>query len=88
MPAGTLEGPAGDAAIRFLGETRRPGELAQIPVAGSATGGEIRLGDLATIRERFDDPAQDPPSLEDAVPVALSGPRRVRDKVAAANSAA
>jgi len=58
MPAGTLEGPAGDAAIRFLGETRRPGELAQIPVAGSATGGEIRLGDVATIRERFDDPAQ------------------------------
>ena len=58
MPAGTLEGAAGDMAIRFLGEKRRPAELARIPLAGSATGGELLLGDVAAIRAGFDDPAQ------------------------------
>ena len=58
MPAGTLEGAAGDTAIRFLGEKRTPAELAQIPLAIGAGGAEIRLGDVATIRAGFDDPAQ------------------------------
>ncbi|MEX1660884.1 efflux RND transporter permease subunit [Thioclava sp. 15-R06ZXC-3] len=58
MPAGTLQGPSGETAIRFLGEKRTPYELAQIPIAGSAAGGEVRLGDVATIREGFDDPSQ------------------------------
>ena len=52
MPAGTLEGPAGDTAIRFLGEKRRPQELAQIPLAASTAGGEVQLGDVATITRR------------------------------------
>ncbi|MCB1438929.1 MAG: efflux RND transporter permease subunit [Nitratireductor sp.] len=58
MPAGTLEGRAGDVAIRFLGEKRTPAELAKITLKGSAAGGEVRLGDVATIREGFADPAQ------------------------------
>lgn len=58
IPAGTLEGRAGDAAIRFLGEKRSPEDLAQIPIAHSANGAELRLGDVATIRAGFDDPAQ------------------------------
>lgn len=58
MPAGTLEGPAGDTAIRFLGEKRTPHELAQIPLASSAAGGEVLLGDVATIHEGFDDSSQ------------------------------
>lgn len=58
MPAGTLEGAAGDTAIRFLGEKRTPAELAQIPLRSSASGGTVRLGDVATIRPGFADPSQ------------------------------
>ncbi|MCR8549419.1 efflux RND transporter permease subunit [Salipiger sp. P9] len=58
LPAGTLQGPDGDAAIRFLGEKRTPAELARIPIAGSETGGRLLLGDVARITAGFDDPAQ------------------------------
>ncbi|MGD9917410.1 MAG: efflux RND transporter permease subunit [Paenirhodobacter sp.] len=58
VPGGSIEGPSGEMAIRFLGEKRTPRELAQIPVAGSVAGGEVLLGDVATIRAGFDDPAQ------------------------------
>ncbi len=58
MPAGTMEGPDGDTSIRFLGERRTPAELALIPVSGSASGGEVLLGDIATITTRFADPSQ------------------------------
>ncbi len=58
MPAGTMEGPDGDTAIRFLGERRTPAELASIPVSGSTSGGEVLFGDVATIRTAFVDPSQ------------------------------
>ena len=58
MPAGTMEGPEGDTAIRFLGERRTPAELAAIPVSGSTGGGEVLLGDIATIKTAFSDPSQ------------------------------
>lgn len=58
MPAGTLEGAAGETAIRFLGEKRTPRGLAQIPLAGAASGGQVRLGDVATLTPGFDDPSQ------------------------------
>ena len=57
LPAGTMEGPRGDALIRFSGERRTPGELATIPIAGSSLGGEVLLGEVATITPRFSDPA-------------------------------
>ncbi len=57
MPAGTVEGPRGDALIRFSGERRTPAELATIPIVASATGGEVRLGEIATISRRFADPS-------------------------------
>ncbi|MCE5974585.1 efflux RND transporter permease subunit [Sinirhodobacter sp. WL0062] len=58
MPAGTVEGSNGEASLRFLGEKRTALELARIPVAGTASGGQLLLGDIATIREGFADPAQ------------------------------
>lgn len=58
LPAGTLEGRDGDVAIRFLGEKRSPTELSRIPLAGTETGGEVLLGDVANIRLGFDDPSQ------------------------------
>lgn len=58
MPAGTLEGRQGEAAIRFLGERRSVGELADIVLSGTSAGGEVRLGDVADISLGFSDPAQ------------------------------
>lgn len=58
MPAGTLESSSGDAAIRFLAEKRTPAELETIPLISSAGGGDVRLGDVATVRAGFDDPSQ------------------------------
>ncbi|MGC9369016.1 MAG: efflux RND transporter permease subunit [Paracoccaceae bacterium] len=58
MPAGTLEGRQAEAAIRFLGERRSVGELADILLSGTAAGGEVRLGDVADISLGFSDPAQ------------------------------
>jgi len=58
MPAGTLEGRFGEAAIRFLGEARDVGAVARIPLVSSATGGEVQLGEVATISLGFTDLAQ------------------------------
>ncbi len=58
MPAGTLEGRFGEAAIRFLGESRDAGAVARIPLVSSATGGEVQLGEVATISLGFTDLAQ------------------------------
>ena len=55
MPAGTLEGPQGDALVRFSGERRSPETLATIPLTGSVLGSEILLGDVARITTRFSD---------------------------------
>ena len=48
----------------------------------------VERSTLYDVVQRFDDPSQDPPSLEGEKTVELSGPRRVREKVAAASSAA
>lgn len=48
----------------------------------------VERSTLYDVLRRFDDPANDPPSLEDATPRKLAGPRRVREKVAAAHSVA
>lgn len=58
MPAGTLEGEAGNIGLRFLGEKRSAWDLAQIPISASAAGGQVRLGDIAIISAGFADPAQ------------------------------
>ncbi|MDK3019707.1 efflux RND transporter permease subunit [Pseudodonghicola flavimaris] len=58
MPAGVLEGRQGDAAVRFLGTRRTPGEFAALPLTASAAGAEVRLGDVARISQGFSDPAQ------------------------------
>ncbi|MCB1462432.1 MAG: efflux RND transporter permease subunit [Nitratireductor sp.] len=61
LPAGTLEsagqGNGGDALVRFSGERRTPAEFSTIALVGSASGAEVRLGDVATITEQFSDPS-------------------------------
>ncbi|MBA91542.1 MAG: acriflavin resistance protein [Phyllobacteriaceae bacterium] len=56
LPAGTLEGPRGDALVRFSGERRSAAEIAAIPVTGSALGREVLLGEVATVTPGFADP--------------------------------
>ncbi|MFP6564283.1 MAG: 7,8-didemethyl-8-hydroxy-5-deazariboflavin synthase subunit CofH, partial [Myxococcota bacterium] len=53
-------------------------EIQRVPVERSTL--------YATLR-RFDDPAEDPPSLEDAKPLRTAGPRRVRARIEAARTA-
>lgn len=56
LPAGTIEELRGDALVRFAGERRSPEDFAAIPLAGSALGGQVLLGEVATIRQGFADP--------------------------------
>ena len=53
QPTGNLETSAETLLIRVIEERRDPAELAALVVRSSANGGEVRLGDIATISERF-----------------------------------
>ena len=56
MSAGALESDAGDVALRFTGERRAADAIAAIPVVSAPLGGEVALGDVATVTERFSEP--------------------------------
>ncbi len=55
-PAGTLETRESDILLRFQDERRRPRDLESLPVVAGRSGAEIRLGDIATITETFENP--------------------------------
>lgn len=54
LPAGTLQTSDRDLLVRFSDERRTPRGLAELIVASSKNGGQIRLGDIAKISDRFD----------------------------------
>ncbi|MFT5719806.1 MAG: HAE1 family hydrophobic/amphiphilic exporter-1 [Motiliproteus sp.] len=54
MPAGELSTPSHEYQLRFSDEKRTTVELAQLVVMGGEQGGELRLGDIASIRSGFD----------------------------------
>lgn len=54
LPAGTIETDATDIVVRFDDERRSPREFEDLIVSSSKTGGEVRLGDIAIIRDRFE----------------------------------
>ncbi|MEH6472744.1 MAG: efflux RND transporter permease subunit, partial [Halopseudomonas sp.] len=54
MPAGELSTRSREYQIRFSDEKRTTDELAQLIVIHGDQGGELRLGDIATIRNDFD----------------------------------
>ncbi|HHC73401.1 MAG TPA: efflux RND transporter permease subunit [Thiotrichales bacterium] len=58
LPAGTLEGPERDLLIRFTDQRRSLRELANLVVLADAGLGEIRLGDIAEITDRFEKPEE------------------------------
>ncbi|MFT6914492.1 MAG: HAE1 family hydrophobic/amphiphilic exporter-1 [Motiliproteus sp.] len=54
MPAGELSTPGREYQLRFSDEKRSTAELAQLIVVRGSLGGELRLGDIASIRSGFD----------------------------------
>lgn len=53
-PAGLVETPTRDLLLRFDDERRRAAELRDLVILGAESGGEVRLGDIAAIEERFE----------------------------------
>lgn len=53
LPSGALQTAERDFLIRYAGERRRADEFRNLVVVSSANGGQIRLGDIATITDRF-----------------------------------
>ena len=54
LPAGTIETSDTDVTVRFNDERRNPLEFDRLIIVGAETGGEVRLGDIATITDRFE----------------------------------
>ncbi len=55
LPGGRLKSAAGEIGVRTLGETDQEEALEQLIVRSTPDGGAIRLGDVATVRETFED---------------------------------
>ena len=54
LPVGTVETRESTVLIRFDDERRRPRDFDGLVVVASASGAAVRLGDIATITERFE----------------------------------
>lgn len=58
LPGGTIETCERDIRLRFSDERRTPAELGDLVIIGGDQGGEIRLGEIASITDRFEKPEQ------------------------------
>jgi len=56
LPAGSIDTTEQEIRLRFEGERRTPRELEELVVLAGEGGGEVRLGDIATITDLFEDP--------------------------------
>ncbi|MHC4817696.1 MAG: efflux RND transporter permease subunit, partial [Planctomycetota bacterium] len=54
LPAGLVTAPAGDILLRFADERRTVSQLEDLILVADPEGGIIRLGDIATITDRFE----------------------------------
>lgn len=54
LPAGVLEGSETSYQIRFENTRRTTEELANLTILHTANGGEIKLGDIAKIKDKFE----------------------------------
>lgn len=55
LPSGTVETREREVLVRFADERRNAAGFADIVVRADSGGGVVRLGDLATINDRFED---------------------------------
>ena len=58
VPAGVMSTPDNDVLIRFSGERQSIAEFKNLTVHSGASGADIKLGDIATIRRIFDKPEE------------------------------
>ena len=54
LPAGILETRQRDILVRFVEERRTPHELEELVIVAGTGGGEIRLGDIAKVKDSFE----------------------------------
>ena len=54
LPAGSIQARDQDVLIRFADERKSPDDFRDIVVVAASGGGQIRLGDIAAITDRFD----------------------------------
>ncbi len=54
LPAGSIESNDRDVVLRFTDERRSTEEFEDLVIVGSSAGGEIRLGQIASIRDVFE----------------------------------
>jgi multidrug efflux pump subunit AcrB len=54
LPAGSLLTRERDILVRFADQRKRPGAFGDIVIASSTTGGQVRLGEIATVTDRFE----------------------------------
>ena len=54
LPAGSIKSSDGELLIRFANERKSPEEFQKLVIISGSSGGEVRLGDIATITDRFD----------------------------------
>ena len=54
LPAGNIETRDGELLVRFADQRKRISEFRNLVVASVKTGGQVYLGDIATITDRFD----------------------------------
>ena len=69
LPAGDINTPNRDYQIRFNDERRSARDLAELIIVKGQQGHEIRLGDIATISDQFED--DDQRILYDGIPTAF-----------------
>ncbi|MFQ5989572.1 MAG: efflux RND transporter permease subunit [Candidatus Methylomirabilales bacterium] len=56
VPGGTLKTPRGEILVRTLGEAAGGEEVERIILRSTATGTPLTVGDVATVRETFEEP--------------------------------
>lgn len=89
LPGGALESPAGEILVRVADRRRTGAEFGDIVLRGARHGGEVRLGQVATIRDGFEDNDQatyfngEPAVLVSAFRVGDETPTGVADAVRA-----
>ncbi len=55
FPGGIIKSAEGDILIRTVGELTSPAEIARVPVQANVAGNYMRIGDVATVRDSFEE---------------------------------
>src|SRR5690606_12416779 len=55
LPAGQMRNPAGDIQLQIYGQDYRAEDFADIVVVSGRDGGQVRLGQIATLRDTFEE---------------------------------